>query len=66
MVKPSTGSGLESPNRTHIVCVGLTVVVGRPIAEVEVPRGVAAELRTTIIVVTSKTANSNSVKIQLV
>ena len=50
MVKPSTGSGLKSPNRTHIAWVGLTIGVGIPIGEVEVPRAVVVDLRTTPIV----------------
>jgi len=67
MVKPSTGSGLESPNCTHIGREVLTVaVVGNPKEEVEAPRVVVGDLRTTPIEAISKTANGNSVYKQLV
>jgi hypothetical protein len=57
VVNPSTGSELESPNCTHIVSGVLTVVGGTPKAEVDVPRVEDVVIRTTPIVVISKTAN---------
>ena len=64
-VKPSTGSGLESPNSTHIV-VAVAVLIGAglvAIAEMLKPRTVAIVLRRTPIEVISKTANGNFVYI---
>ncbi len=55
--KPSTGSGLESPNSTHKARTVLNVVVGTPKAEEEGPHVVAAVLRTTPIVEIIKTSN---------
>ena len=66
-IKPSAGSGLESPNSTHTaVVVVLNAAVLEATDEILSPRIVATVLRRTPIVVTSKTANSNSVYIQLV
>jgi len=71
VVKPSESSGLESPNSTHNVAVAvvLTAVVGLvAIVEILYPRIAGIVLRRTTIgvEVTSKTANSKSVYIQLV
>jgi hypothetical protein len=66
-VKPSAGSGLESPNSTHIEDEALTAgAVLAAKVEILFPRSAEIVLRRTPIVVTSKTANSNSIKIQLV
>ena len=64
VVKPSAGSGLESPNSTHIefvVVAGLTAVVPDTIDEILSPRIVVTALRRTPIVEISKTADGNSV-----
>ena len=66
VAKPSTGSGLESPNSTHNAVAELNVAVLDPIVEILPPRTVVIELRRTPIEVISKTANGNSVYIQLV
>ena len=65
-IKPSAGIGLESPNSTHIAVAALTAGVIEAIVETQFPRRVEIDLRRTPIVVKSKTANSNSVYIQLV
>ncbi len=66
-VKPSTGSGLESPNSTHTVAAEvLLVVVLGTIGEILKHRMVVTVLGRTQIVVNTKAANSNSVYIQLV
>ena len=61
MVKPSTGSGLESPNCSHIDFVAGLIAAGLPtIAEILNPRVKVIELRTTPIEGFSKTANYSS------
>jgi len=70
VVKPSESSGLESPNSTHNVAVAVLIAVVVLVAIVEIlcPRIAGIVLRRTTIgvEVTSKTANSKSVYIQLV
>jgi len=66
-VKPSTGSGLERPNTTHIAIGGVLFVgLMAANAEPQSPRKVVTALRRTPKPVSTKTANSNSVYIQLV
>ena len=62
-MKIELSDDLKSPNGAYIIREGgiLTADVLKPIGEILRKRLVAAELRRTPIVVTLKTANSNSI-----